>query len=169
MLRWSLSIALGITLFPLLASPADQPQWGQNPSHNMVSEETGLPATFNLETGENIKWSVELGTSTYTTPIIAGGKVLIGTNNGNPRDPKHQGDRGVLMCFDEKDGSFLWQLVIPKIADYQDWPGVGLTSVPTVEGDRIYLITNRCEVMCLDLKGLADGNDGPFTDEGHYM
>jgi outer membrane protein assembly factor BamB len=158
-----------IFLFPMLSPAADQPQWGQLHSRNMVSEETGLPATFNVETGENIKWSVELGQSTYTTPIIVGGKVLIGTNNENPRNPKHQGDRGVLMCFDEKDGFFLWQLVIPKIDPYQDWPGIGLTSVPSVEGDRIYLITNRCEVMCLDLNGLANGNDGPFTDEARYI
>jgi outer membrane protein assembly factor BamB len=158
-----------LLLLPLLSSAADQPQWGQMDSRNMVSGETGLPTSFNLETGENIRWSVELGQSTYSTPIVAGGRVLIGTNNGNPRDPNHQGDRGILMCFDEKDGAFLWQLVIPKIADYQDWPRIGLTSVPTVEGNRIYLITNRCEVMCLDLNGLVDGNDGPFTDEGRYM
>jgi outer membrane protein assembly factor BamB len=95
--------------------------------------------------------------------------VLVGTNNGRPRDPKHQGDRGVLMCFNESDGSLLWQLIIPKIADYQDWPGVGLTGVPTVEGDRVYIVTNRCEVMCLDLDGLADGNQGPYQEESKYI
>ncbi len=30
-------------------------------------------------------------------------------------------------------------------------------------------MTNRSEVVCLDLKGLNDGNDGPFTDEGRFM
>ncbi|NUN96327.1 MAG: PQQ-binding-like beta-propeller repeat protein [Candidatus Omnitrophica bacterium] len=154
---------------PLAALAADQPQWGELHSRNQVSKETGLTTTFNPETGENIRWSVELGTSTYTTPIIAGGRVLIGTNNENPRDPEHLGDRGILLCLDEKDGSLLWQLVIPKIAAYQDWPKVGLTSVPTVEGDRIYLITNRCEAMCLDLQGQSNGNDGPFVQEGAYM
>ncbi len=164
--------SLTCILFALLlpsAQSADQPQWGMRHTRNLISAETGIPTTFNPETGQNIKWSADLGDNTYGTPIVSGGKVLIATNNGNPRDPKHQGDRGVLMCFDEDDGSFLWQLVIPKIADYQDWPRIGLTTVPTVEGDRIYLLSNRCEVLCVDLNGLRDGNDGPFTDEGTYM
>src|SRR3954447_1496137 len=78
----------------------DSPQWGQAWSRNMTSAERGLPATFNPATGQNLKWSAELGTEAHSSPVVAGGKVYIGTNNGHPRDPKHQGDRGVLMCFD---------------------------------------------------------------------
>ena len=81
----------------------------------MVSGEKNLPVTFDPKTGDNLVWSVELGTETPATPVIARGRVLIGTNNNHPRDPRHQGDRGVLMCFDEKDGRFLWQLVVPEI------------------------------------------------------
>ena len=44
-------------------------------------------------------------------PVIAGGKVFVATNNAKPRDPKIKGDKAVLMCFDETDGRFLWQLV----------------------------------------------------------
>lgn len=165
--RWSVLVAVAIGWSDAIPA-ADQPQWGVWHSRNMVSTESGLPDSFNPTTGELIKWSVELGQTTYGTPIISGGRVLIGTNNANPRDPKHEGDRGVLMCFDESSGEFLWQLVIPKIDQYQDWPNVGLTSVPTVEGDRIYTITNRCEVMCLDINGQADGNQGPYQEEDRY-
>ena len=150
---------------------ADQPQWGQRWSRNMVSDERGLPASFDPKTGRNIKWSARLGTETHSTPIIAGGRVYLGTNNGEPRDPKHQGDRGVLMCFDEKDGHLLWQLVVPKREEdpYHDWPKCGISSPATVEGDRVYLVDNRGVVLCLDARGLANGNDGPFRDEGAYM
>ena len=139
----------------------------------MVSDETGLPDSFDPATGKNIKWSVPLGTETYSTPIVAGGRVFIGTNNNRPRDPRHQGDRGVLLCLDEKTGELVWQLVVPKIfADppdpYLDWPNAGLCSPPTIEGDRVYAVTNRGEVVCLDIHGLANGNDGPFTDEGRF-
>src|SRR5512137_1860257 len=92
----------------------DQPQWGEAWSRNMVSSETGLAESFDPATGRNIKWIAELGTETHGTPVIAGGRVYIGTNNGRPRDPKHQGDRGVFMCFEEQTGRFLWQLVVPK-------------------------------------------------------
>src|SRR5262249_4464342 len=32
-----------------------------------------------------------------------------------------------------------------------------------------YLVSNRGEVMCLDARGMANGNDGPFLDEGAHM
>ncbi len=150
---------------------ADQPQWGQRFSRNMVSGETGLPDRFDPETGENIKWSVALGSQCWATPVVAGGRVLIGTNNSQPRDPKHQGDRGVLMCFRENDGGFEWQLVVPKLSEdvFFDWPQAGMCSPPTVEGERVYMVTNRDEVVCLDLQGMANGNDGPYRDEGRHM
>src|SRR5207247_361811 len=150
---------------------ADHAQWGEAWSRNMVSKEKGLPESFDPSTGKHIKWAVRLGTQTHSTPVVAGGRVYIGTNNENPRDPKHQGDRGVLMCFDEKGGAFLWQLVVPKREEdtYFDWPKTGISSPATVEGDRVYLVSNRGEVMCLDTHGMANGNDGPFQDEGAHM
>ena len=137
----------------------------------MVSNERGLPDSFDPKTGENILWTAQLGTESHSTPVISGGRVFIGTNNGEPRDPKHQGDRGVLMCLDEKDGSLLWQLVVPKREDdpFLDWPNSGISSPVTVEGDRVYLVNNRGEVMCLDARGLANGNDGPYLEEGAHM
>ena len=153
------------------ALAADSPQWGTAWNRNMVSSETGLAESFDIKTGENIKWRAAIGTETHSTPVVSGGRVVIGTNNGKPRDPKHDGDRGVLMCFDEKSGDFLWQLVVPKRVEdrYYDWPNIGMCSPPTVDGDRVYVLTNRHEVVCLDLQGMKNGNDGPFKDEGRHM
>jgi outer membrane protein assembly factor BamB len=153
------------------ALAADQPQWGQAWSRNMVSDEKGLPDSFDPATGKNIKWLANLGTEAHSTPMVAGGRVYIGTNNGEPRDPKHEGDRGVLMCFDERAGPLLWQLVVPKREEdpYHDWPKSGISSPVTVEGDRVYLVSNRGEVLCLDARGMANGNDGLFRDEGLHM
>lgn len=172
-----------------LASPidalraADQPQWGEANTRNMISAETGLPSDFapgerNPETGDidlatarNVKWVARLGQTSYGTPVVAGGRVFVGTNNGSPRDPQIEGDRGVLMCFDERTGQFLWQLNLPKLEwiKWADWAQIGITSSPTVDGDGAYLVTNRGEVVCLDVDGQADGNDGPFLDEGRLM
>ena len=172
-LLWELLIgALFCSILAISTVPADdQPQWGQRYTRNMVSGETGLPETFDPDTGKNIKWVVPLGTQTYSTPVVAGGKVLIGTNNDRPRDPRHKGDRGVLLCLDETDGSLCWQLVVPKIRGDPrvDWPRSGIVSPATVEGDRVYLVSNRGQVMCLDLNGQTDGNDGPYRHEGRVM
>ncbi|MDB4504894.1 PQQ-binding-like beta-propeller repeat protein, partial [Akkermansiaceae bacterium] len=123
-----------------------------------------------LTDAKNIKWAAKLGSQAYGNTVIAGGKVYVGTNNESPRDEKQKGDRGVLMAFDEKDGSFLWQLVIPKLGagKVSDWEYVGLCSSPAIEGDRMWLVTNRGEVICLDVNGMANGNDGPYKDEAKY-
>ena len=61
--------------------------------------------------------------------------------------------------------------MVPKRDEdpYFDWPISGISSPATVEGDRVYIVSNRGEVMCLDVHGLANGNDGPFRDEGRHM
>lgn len=155
----------------LTVPAADQPQWGQAWSRNMVSRERGLPDSFDPKTGKNIKWVARLGSQTHSTPIVARGRIYVGTNNEEPRDPKYKGDRGVFMCLDEKTGNFLWQLVVPKRDEdvYMDWPRMGMSSEATAEGERIYLVDNRGAVVCLDAQGLANGNDGPFRDEAAYM
>ena len=150
---------------------ADSPQWGKAWTRNQVSVETGLPASFNRESGKNIKWIAPLGTRCYAVPVVADGRIYIGTNNGVPRDARHDGDRGALFCLDEATGELLWQLVVPKLSDdkYKDWPRVGICSPATVDGDRVYIVSNRGEVMCLDPEGLANGNDGPYVDEARHM
>src|SRR5258708_2640267 len=173
------SIALGLAM----VSAADWPQWGGRPMRNMYSPEKGLPEIIGKvefkpgtedvdpKTVKNLKWAGKLGSQSYGNVSVAGGKVFIGTNNENPRDPRHQGDRSILMCFDEKTGEFLWQLVVPKLASgkVNDWENLGLLSSPTIEGDRLYLVSSRCETLCLDVNGMANGNDGPFKDEAKYV
>jgi outer membrane protein assembly factor BamB len=150
---------------------ADQPQWGERWTRNLVSNEKHLPDRFDPVTGLNIRWRAKLGTQTHSTPMVANGRVYIGTNNEEPRDPKHQGDRGVLMCFDEATGAFVWQLVVPKLDEdrYFDWPQTGMSSSVTIDRDRVYVVSNRGEVLCLDPQGMANGNDGPYRDEGSHM
>jgi hypothetical protein len=76
-----------------------------------------------------------------------------------------------LMCLEDKTGKLLWQLVVPKRAEdpYFDWPKSGIASPATVEGERVYIVSNRGEVICLDAHGMANGNDGPYRDEAMHM
>ena len=172
------------TLFPILFAlllfacngiqscfAQNEAQWGQKHSRNMISNERGLPDTFNIETGKNIKWIADIGSHGYATPIVANGKVLIGANNAAQYDKRHEGDRGTLLCFNENDGSLSWQLTVPRIEGdrHNDWPMVGICSPPTVEGNRIYVLTNRSEILCLDLNGQSNGNDGVFQGENWYV
>jgi outer membrane protein assembly factor BamB len=172
--RTALGIVVGCFFqfgLSMTVAGADQPQWGTPWTRNLVSAERGLPDGFDPKTGRNIKWRAPLGHETHSTPIIAGGKVYIGTNNDEPRDPRHSGDRGVLMCFHEASGALVWQWVVPKREEdpFHDWPKSGISSPVTVEGTNVFVVNNRGEVACLDAGGLANGNDGPFRDEGAHM
>src|SRR5688572_8281542 len=156
-----------LVLSGVSALSAGQPQWGRAWDRNLVSAEQGLPDRVDAKVAGALKWRAKLGTETHSTPVVSGGRVFIGTNNNEPRDPRHQGDRGVLMCLDEKDGRLLWQLVVPKRSEdpFFDWPNSGISSPATVEGNRAYVVCNRGEVLCLDVHGMANGNEGPFQDE----
>src|SRR5260370_720676 len=93
-LRSSLTwLAVIACLAPGLLAAADQLQWGHGFSRNMVSEERNLPASLDPETGKNLKWKARLGSETHATPVIASGKVLIRTNNEEPRHPRRQAHR----------------------------------------------------------------------------
>ena len=129
------------------------------------------PATGNIVgAGPNVRWAVSIGSPTYATPVIAHGKVLIGTLNGAQWEERRSGSRSVLLCFDEKTGEFLWQLPLPKdygVSSMFDAYCAGICSTPTVVGNRVFLTTGRGEVLCLDINGLANGNTGPYTDEAY--
>jgi len=146
----------------------DWPMWGGTPDRNMVSGMKGLPADWDVKTKKNIRWVASLGSQSYGNPVVAGGMVFVGTNNELVRDPKQPGDRGVLMAFRESDGEFLWQQTHPKLESGRanDWPFQGVASSPLVEGERLYYVSNRGVVHCLDIQGFRDKeNDGPFAGE----
>src|SRR5439155_5379241 len=121
------------------------PMFGGSPSRNMVDpNDKDIPTEWNIEKAQekNIKWVAEVGSRAYGGPVVAAGKVFVGTNNERPRNKRdfHTNndaelepvDKGVLMCFDEKSGLFLWQAVFDKLesGQVQDWPKEGLCSSP---------------------------------------
>jgi outer membrane protein assembly factor BamB len=182
-------IGIGLVLSAHLnLCAADWPQWGGQNCRNMVASEKGLPASFepgkkktdgsgiDLKTTRNVRWVAKLGTETYTSPVISGGRVFIATNDQSLKDPRFEPTGGgLLMCLDETSGALRWQLVVPRLpksAKFRKFPvrkwDLGIVSTPTVDGDRVYVVSNRAEVLCLDVNGLANGNDGPFQDEARY-
>ncbi|MCH8868856.1 MAG: PQQ-binding-like beta-propeller repeat protein [Chloroflexi bacterium] len=160
----------------------DWPQWGGWSGRNNTPSGKSIPSSwdigrFNEETGawikgtgRHIKWVAKLGSQSYGTPVIAGGRVFIGTNNGAGYVKRFGADvdLGCLLCFRESDGAFLWQHSNRKLRTgrVNDWPMQGVCSTSYVSGNRLWYVSNRCEVVCLDVEGFHDGeNDGPFDAE----
>ena len=161
-------LSLGLTALAAAATAQDWPMWGGSPDRNMVSGSASrLPSEWDVESGRNVRWVAALGSQTYGNPVVAGGRVFVGTNNEALYDKEIVGDKGILLAFDAATGEFLWQMVSDKLAAgrVNDWPYQGICSSPLVVGDVLYYVTNRGEVLALDTAGMADGNDGPFTDE----
>lgn len=167
-------LGLGALLLWNAASHAkDWPQWGSQTGRNMVADEPGLPASFvpgkrnaegpgiDLATTTNVKWAARLGTMTCSTPVVAGGRVFIGT----ARD-----EQGLLLCLDERTGNQLWHWTAPArtvpatIDGHKLWFGhfprqLGVCSSPAVDEDRVYVVTHRCEVACFDARGRTRGDE----------
>jgi len=120
-----------------------------------VADETHLASRWDPATGLNVKWVANLGSQSYGGPVVAGGQVYVGTNNQQPRDPKVVGDRGIIMAFRAADGRFLWQAVHEKLSQgkVNDWPLQGICSTPAIEGDRLYYVSNRAELVCAGTEG----------------
>jgi outer membrane protein assembly factor BamB len=144
----------------LLGAPLradDWPMLGGRPDRNMVSAERSLPLEWNDgEKGakKNIKWSAPLGRVTYSSPVVAGGRVFIGTDS---EDGGRTEQRGVFKCFSEKDGSLLWQATHEKLrSPGEDESSIGVCSTACVAGEQVFYISNRDELVC---RAVSDGHE----------
>src|SRR5262245_36738337 len=156
------------------ASGDDWPMFGRDASHNAVTSETNSPTAwdvggFDRKTGawlrdnaRNIKWQVPLGTGTFGDPVVAGGLVWVGTNNGYSPD-KDFVDASVLACFRESDGQPLFRYVSQRLPHgrVHDWPTSSMACSPLVEDQRMWFTTNRAEVVCFDIGPLMKGESQP--------
>ncbi len=157
-------------LAKLKVGAKDWPQWGGWSGKNNTPDGKNIPIEWDIDEGTNIKWAAKLGSQTYGNPVIANGKVYVGTNNGAGHLKRYPSnvDLGCLLCFDEKTGEFLWQHSSPKLATgrVHDWPLQGVCCSPIIDGERLWFVTSRGEVRCLDTEGFRDDeNDGSFTSE----
>ena len=153
------------------AGAADWPQLGGSPARNNAPQlDIGnLPAQWDVgqfepqagrwlrQSAKNIRWVARLGSQTYGTPVVAGGRIFCATNNGAGWLKQYPSgvDLGCLLAFRQSDGSFDWQLSCRKLAAGRavDWPEQGICSTPLVEGKRLWIVTNRGELVCLNVAG----------------
>jgi outer membrane protein assembly factor BamB len=155
---------------PSLAAMADWPQWGGSPLRNNAPFAKSIPDQFDFQSSLNIRWETPMGSETFGTPVVANGRIYVGTNNwfGYLDRLPREVDLGVLLCLNQEDGEFRWQYSSEKLPTgrIHDMPNQGICASPWVDGERLWVVTNRCEVVCLDTLGFQDGeNDGPITSE----
>jgi outer membrane protein assembly factor BamB len=148
----------------------DWPQWGGSSGRNNTPQGVNIPITWDIESGKNVKWQAKLGSQTYGNPVAANGRIYVGTNNGSGYIKRYPAnvDLGCMLCFDAATGKLLWQHSNPKLPTgrVHDWPLQGICDSPYVDGKRVWYVTSRGTVVCVDTEGFHDGkNNGPFTTE----
>lgn len=108
-----------------------------------------------------ILWRSPIG-SRSGSPLVYGDWVLIGSNNNPPAIPAVRGDQGVLMCFDRASGDLRGLVAHPRLSHRaNDLPGLGIFCRPAAERDRCYYVSNRGELVCLDLGSFAREKGNP--------
>jgi len=161
----------------LTANAADWPQYGRTNERNMISDDTGLPDSFEVgdadSPSKNIKWKVRFDGEIRGMPVAAHGKVYLAaaasaSNLKYPLPTRPDWKKGTLYCFDEQTGDLLWQFTSNEEQRGGTIGQFGLTTAPVVEKDRLYVFGGRNYVFCLTTGGLGAGNVGPITNEQEF-
>ena len=124
---------------------ADWPQW-QGPDRTRISKETGLLKEWPAG-GPRVIWTANnLGTG-YGSMAVAGDRVFV------------QGSRGAssfVIALNRVDGKEVWAKAIGPIETrMRTNMGAGPRSTPTVDGDRLYVLTENGDLACLKTDGSA--------------
>lgn len=146
--------------------------WSAN-SEQVPTYSRCLPEELN---NSSLLWRADLWTNQYSIPAIHNGRIFLATNDVGLKHHTLKGSGGGLVtCLNAKTTSMIWQLVIPRFVKedhppyfFDQWR-CGVCSRPIIDGDRLYVVGSRGDILCLDTSGLHNGNDGSFQDEAKYI
>lgn len=149
-----------------VCSTADWPQF-RGPSANGVSNETGLPETW--DSTSNVLWKVDIPGSGWSAPVVSRGKVIVTTavpeETETPAEPSAEQDsntakplpvyRFEIYCFDLKTGEELWSHVAlegqPRIPTHHE--NTYASETPVTDGKLIVAYFGMNGVFCYDFQG----------------
>ena len=123
-----------------LHAAADWPQW-QGLDRARVSKETGLLKEWPAG-GPRVVWTANGLGSGFGSMAIAGDRVFL------------QGMRGsssMVIALNRSDGKEVWSKALgdPQTNDR----GPGPRGTPTLDGDRLYVLTENGDLACLKIDG----------------
>lgn len=136
--RW-LAVMLMLSLSPMTTgAPAagDWPQW-RGPDRTGVSQEKGLLKQWPAS-GPGKNWSISNLGEGYGSLAIQGDRIFVQGTNRNA---------SVVFSLNRADGKMVWSAALgPKVDEGR---GNGPRSTPTIDGDRIYVLTENGDLACL--------------------
>ncbi|HUE69712.1 MAG TPA: PQQ-binding-like beta-propeller repeat protein [Pirellulaceae bacterium] len=175
-MRVSILVAVAALSAISSAQAEDWNALGRDHTRNSVSPEKDPPQHWQVKGGEVrrgedgeakgtaedrlVRWQADFPSRSYATPVVSQGLVWIGAAYYSDRQPANPG--GSLCCFRESDGALIYErrtLTLESRTHDAGWLGLG--GSPLVEGDRLWYVTNRWEIVCLDIGPLLAGKGMP--------
>jgi len=130
------SVVAGVVALGAQSPSTDWPQW-RGLERNGVSRETGLLREW-PRTGPAVVWSASQLGEGYGSVAVAGSRVFVqGMKNR----------QSVVTSLDRASGKPVWSVAIGTAQENDR--GSGPRSTPTVDGDRVYVLTENGDLVCL--------------------
>jgi len=134
----TLALAVGIaaTAGGQSSPVGDWPQW-RGPDRDDVSKESGLLKQWPAS-GPQVVWSAASLGAGYGSISVSGDRIFVQGMKG--RD-------SLVSALNRADGKGVWSKILGPALDNDQGPGPRGT--PTVDGDRVYVLTENGDLACL--------------------
>ena len=134
-----------ILLSAALATAGDWPQF-RGPGGTGVSDETGLPTTWNDKT--NVKWKVDLPGRSVSSPIVVGKKLFMSSASGPRFERLH------ALCLDADTGKVLWHRQLTATGNTACHPKSSMAApTPCANSDGVYFLYSTADLAAFDFDG----------------
>lgn len=128
-----------VVMGAISASGQDWPQW-RGPQRTGLSSETGLLKQWPAE-GPRKVWSINGLGEGYGALAIKGDRILVQGTNGSA---------SVVYCLNRADGKTIWSAALGPKRD--ESRGNGPRATPTIDEERVYVLTENGDLVCLRLR-----------------
>lgn len=130
-------VIAGLFLATGIAADSDWPQW-HGPDRTNISTGTDLLTEW-PPSGPSEVWSITGIGKGFGTVSIKGDLIFVqGTGDS----------QSVLHCLNRMDGKLLWTTPLGRIGSNDK--GSGPRSTPTVDGNRVYVLTENGDLACIN-------------------
>lgn len=142
-----LALVLAAFVIAPFAHASDWRMFRGNDNTAVVAD-ADIPTTWDVETGENIAWSLKMPGRGVCGPIIVDGKVIATSSSGNDNKQLH------VWCVDDASGEVVWKHNFLATGRSLCHPLSSMAApTPASDGELIFAFFSSNDLICLDLDG----------------
>jgi outer membrane protein assembly factor BamB len=129
-----------------------------------IAHYTNAPTSWNVETGEGIRWKTAIPLPGHSSPVIWSDKIFL---TGGDKDSRE------LFCFDTEKGELLWQKAVknipgsPATVKVEEGTGYAAPTMAT-NGQFILAIFATADIVGFDFSGNQRWGRNLGVPDNHY-